>query len=54
MFSYCLKSLRETCAPEDYQEINVDKIWTTSLRNIIMSIKNVHELRGAGVYCYSN
>ena len=54
MLSYCLKRQTETCAPEDYQQIDVDKIWTTSLRNIIMIVKNVHELRGAGVYCYSN
>ena len=54
MYSYCLKSLRETCAPDEYQEIDVDKIWTTFLWNIIKSIKKVHELRGAGVYCDSN
>ena len=31
MFNYCLKSLREICALEEYQEIVVDKIWTTFL-----------------------
>lgn len=54
MFSYCLKSLRETYAPEEYQEIDVDNICTTFLWNNIKSIKDVHELHGAGIYCDSN
>ena len=29
MFNYGLKNLREVCAPEEYQEIDADKIWTT-------------------------
>jgi len=53
MFSYSLKNLRESCAPEECQEMDVDKIWTTFLLNIIKNIKNVYEMRGAGVYCYS-
>ena len=35
MFSYCLKSLRETCAPEEYQEEDVDKIWTIFCEKIL-------------------
>jgi len=53
-FCYCFKSLRENCAPEEYQEIDVDKISITFSWNFIKSIKKVHELRVAGVSCYSN